>query len=60
AHLAGAMGKPCHVLLSASCDWRWLLGRSDTPWYSSIRLHRQQTLGDWSRPIDAVLAALRG
>lgn len=60
AHLAGAMGKPCHVLLSASCDWRWLLGRSDTPWYSSIRLHRQQTLGDWSGPIGSVLAALHG
>ncbi len=58
AHLAGAMGKPCHVLLSASCDWRWLLGRTDTPWYDSITLHRQEHLGDWSGPVRSVFAAL--
>lgn len=58
AHLAGAMGKPCHVLLSASCDWRWLLGRTDTPWYRSITLHRQEWLGDWSGPLRSVSAAL--
>ncbi|MCW8308260.1 tetratricopeptide repeat protein [Acidiphilium sp. PA] len=58
AHLAGAMGKPCHVLLSASCDWRWLLGRTTTPWYDHVHLHRQSRLGDWSGPIQSVLAAL--
>lgn len=58
AHLAGAMGKPCHVLLSASCDWRWLLGRTDTPWYRSLTLHRQSRLGDWSGPLRSVSAAL--
>jgi tetratricopeptide (TPR) repeat protein len=59
AHLAGAMGKPCHVLLSASCDWRWLLGRSTTPWYDHLHLHRQTRLGDWSAPIQSVMAAFR-
>lgn len=58
AHLAGAMGKPCHILLSASCDWRWLLGRSTTPWYHSVTLHRQSRLGDWSGPLASVTAAL--
>ncbi len=59
AHLAGAMGKPCHVLLSASCDWRWLLGRTTTPWYDHLHLHRQTRLGDWSDPIQSVLATLQ-
>lgn len=59
AHLAGAMGIPCHVLLSASCDWRWLLKRSDTPWYASLTLHRQTQLGDWTTPIASVVEALR-
>lgn len=58
AHLAGAMNKECHILLSASCDWRWLLGRSTTPWYDSVRLHRQIRLGDWSDPLTSVIAAL--
>lgn len=58
AHLAGAMGKECHVLLSAACDWRWLHGRDTTPWYDSICLHRQRRLGDWSGPLDSVMAAL--
>ncbi|MGC9269468.1 tetratricopeptide repeat protein [Acidiphilium sp.] len=60
AHLAGAMGVECHILLSASCDWRWLLGRTTTPWYNSVTLHRQSRLGDWSAPIASVIAALQG
>jgi tetratricopeptide (TPR) repeat protein len=48
AHLAGAMGKPTWVLLSAiETDWRWLKDRSDSPWYPAMRLYRQQTRGDW-------------
>lgn len=59
AHLAGAMGIPCHVLLSAACDWRWRLGYDTTPWYDSMVLHRQRRLGDWPGPIGSVIQALR-
>ena len=51
AHLAGALGKPTWLLLSAAPDWRWLLGRNDSPWYPSMRLFRQAKLGDWSEPL---------
>lgn len=60
-HLAGAMGKPVWVLLTAAdTDWRWLRGRSDSPWYPSVRLFRQPVPGKWSpvmRDIEAELAA---
>ncbi len=51
AHLAGALGKPTWLLLSAAPDWRWMLGRDDSPWYPSMRLFRQVKLGDWSEPM---------
>lgn len=55
-HLAGALGTPCLVMLPFAPDWRWMLGRDDSPWYSSLRLTRQRWAGDWARPIeDAVL-----
>jgi tetratricopeptide (TPR) repeat protein len=47
AHLAGALGKPVWILLPVNRDWRWLLERSDTPWYDSAILFRQAQLGDW-------------
>jgi tetratricopeptide (TPR) repeat protein len=47
AHLAGALGVPVWVALGTIYDWRWLRGRDDTPWYPSMRLFRQRTLGDW-------------
>ena len=58
AHLAGALGKPTWLLLSAAPDWRWMLGRSDSPWYPSMRLFRQTKLGDWSDPLAKLRAEL--
>ena len=57
-HLTGAMGCPVWGLLPFAPDWRWMLGRDDTPWYTSLRLFRQQRPGDWDGVIDVVAAAL--
>ncbi len=57
-HLAGALGRPAHVLLPFAPDWRWLLGRADSPWYPSLRLRRQAARGDWAAPLASVAAAI--
>jgi hypothetical protein len=58
-HLAGAMGRPVWTLLPFCPDWRWLLERSDSPWYPTMRLFRQATIGDWTGVIEQVVDALR-
>jgi hypothetical protein len=47
AHLAGAMGAPVWLAVSAHPDWRWMMDRQDTPWYPSMRLFRQSKLDQW-------------
>jgi tetratricopeptide (TPR) repeat protein len=56
AHLAGAMGKPCWLMLRKSGEWRWQLQREDTPWYRSMRLIRQQQEGCWDAVFGTLLA----
>ncbi len=59
AHLAGSLGRPAWVLLNKMPDWRWLLDREDSPWYSSLRLFRQSTQGDWASVAKQVESRLR-
>lgn len=58
AHLAGALGVPVWVILPYAADVRWMLDRSDTSWYSSMRLFRQKKIGDWVSVIHQVVSAL--
>ncbi|MCX5938631.1 MAG: hypothetical protein NTW02_10640 [Cyanobium sp. LacPavin_0920_WC12_MAG_62_9] len=55
AHLAGALGHPCWMLLPYSADPRWLRDRSDSPWYPSLRLFRQPDTGQWKSVIEQLL-----
>ena len=57
-HLAGALGRPAWVMLPFVPDWRWLMGRDDTPWYPRHRLFRQKRRGDWAGVVAAMAAAL--
>jgi hypothetical protein len=57
AHLAGALGRPVWTLLHGSPDWRWLVGREDSPWYPTMRLFRTRSEG-WPEVVRAVVAAL--
>ena len=58
AHLAGSMGKPVSILLPFAPDWRWLRDRTDTPWYPTVTLHRQDAPGDWDSAIAKLLLTL--
>lgn len=59
AHLAGAMDRPVWLALSKDTEWRWLDSGDKTPWYPSMRIFRQQTLGDWAGVMAKMKAELR-
>jgi len=59
-HLAGALGRPAWVMLPFVPDWRWLLGRSDTPWYRDVRLFRQPSRGNWGAVMSTIASELAG
>ena len=58
AHLSAALGKETWVLLSHVPDWRWLLDREDSPWYPSMKLYRQTSIGNWNSVLDRVKSDL--
>jgi Flp pilus assembly protein TadD len=58
AHLAGALARPVWTALPVVPEWRWLLERSDSPWYPTMRLFRQTRRGDWESVVAALAAAL--
>jgi hypothetical protein len=54
-HLSGAMGRPFWLPLNQfGQDWRWLLDRNDSPWYSSCRIFRQPSIGNWDEPLERI------
>ncbi len=57
-HLAGALGRPVWLLNRYAPDWRWLLGRDDSPWYPTLRQFRQTVPGVWEDVIAAVCLSL--
>ena len=59
AHLAGALGRPVWLALKHVPDWRWMLDRTDSPWYPTMRLFRQRTRGDWNGVFADIEMALR-
>ena len=58
AHLAAALGKPVWLLNRYNSCWRWLNGRTDSPWYPSLKLYNQECFGDWNSVLDKVKSDL--
>ena len=58
-HLAGAIGVETWMVLSKSADWRWMLDRNDSPWYPTMKIFRQNILGDWHEVFEQVVAKIR-
>jgi len=55
SHLAGALGRPTWIMLNQyGLDWRWMLNRDDSPWYTTARLFRQPTRGDWASVVKKI------
>jgi hypothetical protein len=58
AHLAGALGCQVWLMLPYASDWRWMVDRSDSPWYPTMRLFRQTRIGDWRSVVSSICCAL--
>jgi hypothetical protein len=58
AQVAGALARPVWIMLAHEPDWRWLAGRTDSPWYPTARLFRQARFNDWAGVAHDVAAAL--
>ncbi len=59
AHLAATLNRPTWILIPFAPDWRWLLSRSDSPWYPNVHLFRQSAIGDWDGVVERLLTALK-
>jgi len=59
AHLAGALGKKTFLLLPEKSSFLWMNERKDSPWYPSIKIFRQSTLGDWKKPMEELICELQ-
>ncbi len=60
AHLAATLQRPTWLVLKHIPDWRWMLERTDSPWYPTMRLYRQATRGDWEGVFERIAADLLG
>jgi hypothetical protein len=58
-HLAGALGRPVFLPLIRIADWRWFIGREDSPWYPNLRIFRQNLPGDWPEVFSRIAPAVR-
>ena len=58
AHLAGSLNKKVWIMLPSNPDWRWMLNRTDSPWYPSAKLFRQTTNGEWRDVVKKIAAEL--
>ena len=57
-HLAGALGCPTWVVLQKIPEWRWMLNRTDSPWYPNMRLYRQKEFDDWKHVFETMKSDL--
>ena len=58
AHLAGALGAEVWILLPFVPDFRWMIDRTDSPWYPTAKLFRQKMIGEWNSVIDDVIKCI--
>ena len=58
AHLAGALGVKVWLATAMMPDWRWFLNRENSPWYPTMQLFRQTSIGDWESVFDRMEAKL--